>query len=392
MKQLTSVKKLVIAYYAMTVLFTLYSCNKYAEISPAKTNGPLSSQASNSSVLIKTNVKIEIGGVIYENVDAHIKVSGYDSLDALQWAKDYNFEGPEDNVLEIAGGYDHYSIQLVNKWGINDLQSEIPGKAIQDGKADGPLPVTYVLGGSKNAKRLLSYVTSREINSPTGNIYQTDSRTAYTYNFDGSLRFVQHETFNTQTNQFEEISIDIFSHAGTAVSNIKTYLDSQLHSEFQYSYGAENKIKQILYSDGGLIWTQVSTADFNKGSLSASYSLSNGNSFSYGFDFQLKNIVRDKTIQSGQLCNQGSFTYDKNINPFRHLGYVDFNFLNWSANNKLTEDVQYMTCSYPTLIPISHEYTYDDDGYPVTKITTYKSGTGENSNSLRHTKIEFFYE
>jgi hypothetical protein len=103
-------------------------------------------------------------------------------------------------------------------------------------------------------------------------------------------------------------------------------------------------------------------------------------------------------VQAGQICNTGTYKYDKNINPLRHLGYLDFDLQNWSANNKLTEDVHYKACGFPTLIPLKHDYTYDPDGYPVRKITTYKSGSfdGESnpdsSTPPRHSKVEFYYE
>ena len=72
------------------------------------------------------------------------------------------------------------------------------------------------------------------------------------------------------------------------------------------------------------------------------------------------------------------------------LGYKDFSVQNWSVNNRLTDHVNYSACSFPTLIPVSYEYTYDQDGYPVAKVTSYKSGDG--SVSRYHSKQTFVYE
>jgi len=351
---------------------------------------------SNSEVLIKTNVKIEIGGVLYENVDAQIRVSGYDSYNGLQWTKDFNFTGPDDNVLAIQNGYHHYSIELLDKWGIHDIQSDIPAQAIWDSRVDGPLPTTYVLAGSKNAKKLSSYITSFEVDAPGGGtVFRLDSKVQYRYNNSEELENIRHQSYNSQTSQFEEASLDVFTHEGAFVSHITTYLLGKLYSDYDYQYGVENKVTLTMHYNNELVLTQSSATNQTNDHMNVSYSSSNGNAFKYEFDILLKNIVNDKTTQSSQLCNQGNYQYDKNINPFRHLGYADFNFQNWSANNKVTEDVHYLACGFPTLIPVSHSYTYDQEGYPLEKITTYKIGSLDGDvppQTTRQLKTQFYYQ
>jgi hypothetical protein len=362
----------------------------YSNFGVGGTNG-------SSEVLIKTNVKIEIGGVLYENVDAQISVSGYDSYNGLKWTKDYSFTGPDDNVLAIQSGFHHYSIELRDKWGIHDIQSDISAQAIWDGRADGPLPVTYVLAGSKNAKKLSSYVTSFEVDGPGGStVFQPESRILYHYNTNDELESINHQSYNQQTLQFEEASLDVFTHEGAGVSHITTYLLGKLYSDYDYQYGIENKVTLTMHYNNELVLTQSSATNETNDHIIVSYSLSNGNAFKYEFDILLKNIVSDKTTQSSQICSEGNFSYDRNINPFRHLGYTDFDFQNWSANNKVTEDVHYMACGFPTLIPVSHSYTYDQDGYPLEKITTYKIGSFDGGNippeTTRQQKIQFYYQ
>ena len=362
----------------------------YSNFGVGGTNG-------NSDVLIKTNVKIEIGDVLYENVDAQIRVSGYDSYNSLQWTKDFDFTGPDDNVLAIQDGYHHYSIELLDKWGIHDMQTDITAQAIWDGRADGPLPVTYVLAGSKNAKKLSSYITSSEVDAPGGGtVFRPESRVLYHYNASDDLEHINHQSYNSQTSQFEETSLDVFTHQGAVVSHITTYLFGKLYSDYDYQYGVENKIAFTMHFNKEMVLTQSSAINEANDHMIVSYSLSNGNAFKYEFDILLKNIASDKTTQSSQHCHYGNFQYDKNINPFRHLGYNDFDFQNWSANNKVTEDVHYLACGFPTLIPVSHSYTYDQDGYPVEKITTYKIGSFDGGNTppetTRQQKIQFYYK
>jgi hypothetical protein len=343
-------------------------------------------------VLVKVQVIIVVGEVPYGNLDAHIRVKGFDASNVIQWMKEYDFVGLND-ILEIKNGFHHYSIELVDKWGINDVQSEISGKDVWDFRADGPLPQTVALGGSKNAKKLSSYVTSHEVNMPGADIaYQFDSRVLYTYNGDGSVATIHHEIYNDQTSRFEEEKVETFTYDNGSgyVSKIAVTLNGKPYQEYKYEYGLKTKI--TLTSSDGFVTTQITSVnrETNSPNFFVNYSFSNGQSFLYEFDLRFRNIANDKTIKSGELCEQGSYTYDKYINPFKHLGYIDFDLQNWSASNKVTEDVDYIACSFPTLIPLSHSYSYNQDGYPVTKITTYRSG---NSNtSPHHSKIDFYYE
>ena len=83
-------------------------------------------------------------------------------------------------------------------------------------------------------------------------------------------------------------------------------------------------------------------------------------------------IKSDKTTRGSTLCSQGTYDYDKGINPFSHLGYVDFLLRNYSINNRIAEQVDYIGCSFPSFIPEFTDYNYDGDGYPTTATKHYK--------------------
>lgn len=348
-----------------------------------------------SDILVKTNVKLEIGGILYEDVDAQIRVSGYDTYNKLQWTKDFSFTGPADNVLAVPNGHHHYSIELLDKWGIQDIQSDILAETLFKGRADGPLPVTYTLAGSKDAKKLSHYITYVEATGADGSVtYRPETRVLYNYDAAGLLNRIRYENYNSQTSSFEESRYDNFTYNGASVSKITTYLDEKLYTESLYEYGIENKITLIMYYDRGLMLTQTTSVNEDNNRITANYKLSDGSSFRYEFDAPYKNIADDMTSR-GELCNKGIYKYDKYINPFRHLGFMDFNFQNWSINNKVTEDVQYFACGFPSLIPVSHSYLYDEDGYPLRKITTYKAGSAEgepSSDAKGRIETDYFYQ
>lgn len=370
-------KKLINPLIFCASMFFLGACDKDDDMSPGDSD----------VVLIATTVKVEIGGVLYENVDALLRAKGYDASNAVQWTKDYEFTGPHD-TLEIKNGLHHYSLELVDKWGINDIQADILAKDLWAGRVGGPMPVTYGLGGAKEAKKLASYVSyALDIDFDS----QPSTRTSYEYNEAGQLRVVRHANYNPETEQFQTMDADSFVYENNLLSKIMYVVNGEATVKYEYKYGVDDKvIYSIVDEDGNpLLFTRTSTKDNTGGKVNALYSISNGNSYSYQFDVLYKNIVSDKTQQSGQVCNEGTYQYDKNINPFRHLGYVDFNYLNLSINNELKDNVEYKACSFPGAIPDFYSYEYDNEGYPTKKITTYKTN-GEGLAS--HTEIRFYYE
>ncbi|WP_276371588.1 hypothetical protein [Chryseolinea sp. H1M3-3] len=345
-----------------------------------------------ANVSLKCNVKIDIGGVHYENVDATLRVKGYDISNSVRWTKDYNFVGPEDNIIAIKNGFHHYSIELVDTWGVSAVVSDIPAQTIWEGRADGPQPHTYALVGSKAAKKLTSLITSREVNVPTGITYQPESRTFFVYKGDGRLDQIRYELFNAQTMQFEEFTTENFTYEGTRVSKIVGRQQGKYFKELNYTYGEQDKIVETNLNSG-ITTTLVVTNNEDTHNGSVAFTFSNGNSFRYDFNTSFNNIVSDQIIKAGQLCSKGIYAFDKQINPFRHLGYLDVQFRNWANNNKLTERVDHQACVFPTLIPVSYDYTYDSDGYPTKQITSYKSGFGDaDPVSPYHSKAEFYYE
>jgi hypothetical protein len=234
------------------------------------------------------------------------------------------------------------------------------------------------------------------VDTPDGStVFRPESRVIYHYNAAGQLENIHYESYNSTKSQFEESSVDIFTYTGTAVSHITSYLLGKLYADYDYQYGSVNKITETMHYDNELVWTQASATNEVNDHMTVNNTFSNGRSFKYEFDILFKNNIRDKDIQGAELCNKGDYQYDKYINPFRHLGYTDINFRNWSVNNKLLEDVHYLACGFPTLVPVYHEYLYDEDGYPTNEITTYKGGSFDGDavpNTTRQSETVFYYQ
>ena len=79
----------------------------------------------------------------------------------------------------------------------------------------------------------------------------------------------------------------------------------------------------------------------------------------------------------------GSYTYDHNINPYVHMSWPDLYLSHESRNNVVAQQKNYGG-AYPSGDPYKFAYQYDADGYPTSKITTYKSVfTGEDLYTTR---------
>src|SRR5579872_1435342 len=99
-------KKVIITLFTFSAL-ALPQCNKE--------NAAPTSQ--NVSVLV--NVQLEVGKFVYQNLEATIEVKGFDANNIEKWSKSYSYAGPQDNILSVKKGFDHYSIST-EKWGVSN--------------------------------------------------------------------------------------------------------------------------------------------------------------------------------------------------------------------------------------------------------------------------------
>jgi hypothetical protein len=134
------------------------------------------------SVKLKANVKLAVGSILYENVDARITISGYDVNGAKKWNEVFQYTGPVDNELPVKFGFHHYKIET-DKWGVHDEQT-ITSNELWNGRADGLAPVTYVLAGNVTTKKLDYYVESYQL---SGLGFEPQMKVQYVYDDVGKM-------------------------------------------------------------------------------------------------------------------------------------------------------------------------------------------------------------
>lgn len=331
------------------------------------------------TIPILIEVKLLVGEFLYENIETVIHVKGYDVDGNEKWSSDFPYASFLKQSLSINSGYSHYTISM-EKWGVTDTQT-ITAKELSDGRADGPNPVTYGLGGKVSI--IKKPIISFEYWEGPNNTFPVTSRTEYEYSGDGKImRMTSYQNYSTDSTAKIPTYYKVFTYLGVTgrLSKITDYLSSNnsILKEDTYEYGVDGSLLRITEvgpgNNGPVTGVMSLSFDETNTHATASYQYSNGGGFDYSFDYFLKNIVDDKTTRPGELCSQGAYSYDRNINPFKHLGYVSYAFDNYSANNKVSEDVNYLACAFPTLIPESYTYEYDNMGYPTKKVTHYKGG------------------
>lgn len=346
------------------------------------------------TIQMKIKVHLQVGEVLYQDVNSAVKIQGLDSLNNVKWSQNFAYTGPIENELALKPGYHHYTAEI-NQWGIQD-KFTVTHENLISSRADGPSPVTFILGGTTQPKKISSYINYSEVadaNNSGTTYLRPDFKVEYEYGFNGKVSKMKFLNYSTETLTFEPLRYFTFTYDGTRVSKIIGYLspDNTLYIEDNYTYDTNNNVLSIVEKNFGTgITSQVNlTYQYPNNIVRADYTLSNGASFTYEFDYSYKNIVTDMTARFGGTCSEGTYTYDKNINPLRHVGYIDFLLRDFSINNRLTENVNYIACAFPSLIPESYSYEYDVDGYPTTSTKYYKRNS---AGGQAVTQTKYFYQ
>jgi hypothetical protein len=234
-----------------------------------------------------------------------------------------------------------------------------------------------------NTSRKLDYYVESYQLSDLG--FQAEMKVQYDYDNSGKLTKQTFFGYNPTSNAVEELRHFNFSYVDGKVDKIRGYLVNVITAYIEDSYeylsnGKTSKITEKNFAAGVNSEVNFNYDEANK--VKANYTFSNGGSFEYEISSVSGNIASDKTTKGSELCSNGNYTYDTKVNPFSKLGYIDYSFSNFSGNNKLTESANYIGCAFPSLVPESYSYEYDDAGYPTTATTIYKNKTGKSQKKF----------
>lgn len=234
------------------------------------------------------------------------------------------------------------------------------------------------------ALKLDYYIESFDIQ---GLGFQPQLKVQYKYNISGKLEGYTVFSYNPNSSMMEEQRSFVFSYDDQRVNKIEGFFvnTSTPYIAYTYQYLPDTRVSKITENNYSAQLFSEANFSYNADSVQVTYTFSNGGSFEYYFTYTSENVLADKTTRGSELCSDGTYSYDQHINPFKDLGYVDYLLTNLSVNNKLTENVNYVSCAFPSLVPQSYTYEYNSSGYPTVATTFYKSGSAKSQK-------KFFYK
>ncbi len=332
----------------------------------------------NTASKIKLKLAMKVGEIDYDDMPGTV----------LYFAWDEN-QQRSGNYIPLAGGINELELSgtarrhqfLLTKWGqtyeLNVLKKEV--------KADS----VYILGGVKQAKKLLSELTYKLV----GNNYVAESKNTYSYNRDGKLAGVDYYLKKADNSPYLAMK-DQFQYSNSKLEKIIRLDEKNNESgSTSFSYNAYGKVNGI-----------VELADNIRTTASVSYNHSPETGLTeVGFEYVYShnnilmryhqryyqgNLLSDNSNTSHHNTETGQYSHDNNINPYAHMGWFNLFLSNQSKNNLIRQSKAYQN-SYPVALAYDFHYKYDADGYPIELIRHYKSYI--NNQFLYTTKTVFNY-
>jgi hypothetical protein len=216
------------------------------------------------------------------------------------------------------------------------------------------------------------------------NSFKLIDATTYSYSDQGRLESSLYSFYNASTQQFTPFSRKAFTHdsQGRVTLIEATIINTDVEESVLYRYRADGTLASMHFSSN--VDADVAVSYLPGDTLQAVYLYSNGTSFTYRAFMKDGNPEYEKTINAdNKISDESAKTFDDHINPYSLLGYIDYVFINYSKNNPLHTTSQYYE-SFPTAIPESYEYTYNDAGLPLTQIVTFKSGDATRKSQIKY--------
>lgn len=233
------------------------------------------------------------------------------------------------------------------------------------------------LGGSKAAKKLKMEEAFTFIPA-TGN-YQPQGKTLYKYDGSGRLLRVLYYQKFPQHADLQLTLVDKFVYEASGrldrIDRFDASKDTTVvpASFTAFNYDGQGRVAQIYNNQTTETAARVSYGIENGfATINLAYYFGNNASMNYTMKFRGGNKVADGARSSTGAGESGTYTYDSNINPYVHMSWPDLYLSHESKNNVVAQQKSYGG-AYPSGDPYKFEYQYDADGYPTSKITTYKS-------------------
>jgi hypothetical protein len=331
---------------------------------------------ANPYMKVKLKAIMRIGNIVYDSLPASLRLTTWNDKGEMTTTYSHLNAGVNEvQVLKAAAKYEF----VVSKWGTND--------AITLKKEDLDLNTIYILGGSKEAKKLKSERVYKQVNG----VDVPESKTDYFYEAGGMLSKIEYwqkrkdnSTYLAMMDEFEYTN-------GRATRIVRTDKETRaVITTTSFAYDNVGKVTSIAQDDNGFQTNATVEYFYTVTPQIKIHYTYPSRTFDMNYYMTLRggNMIESLAATSHNNTETGRYSYDFNINPYVHMKWPNLFLSNNSLHNVTSQQKEYYG-SYPTADPYSFQYTYDADGYPTQVIKNFKSPV--NGNYLFSTKTVFVY-
>ena len=360
-------------YFLLLTLTALTACQKKDYLpapaaeptQPGQPSGGVQQPGVDSATL-QLKLAIKVGDVLYDSVPYTAYITSFHGAQQVNYQ---NFDLPGGTQkITLYGTHDRYHIK-VTKWGLSDeitvTKQELQTKGV------------ITLGGTKAAKKLQKEEVFTFI--PATGTYQAQGKTLYKYDGAGRLlRAIYYQKY-PQHAELKLTLVDKFVYEASGRLDRIDRFDADRDTTMvpasftAFNYDGQGRVAQIYNNQTTETAARVSYGIENGfATIGLAYYFGNNTSMNYTMKFRGGNKVADGARSSTGAGEGGTYTYDSNINPYVQMAWPDLYLSHESKNNVVAQQKSYGG-AYPSGDPYKFEYQYDGDGYPTSKITTYRS-------------------
>ena len=186
---------------------------------------------------IKMKAIMQIGDVLYDHIPASLRITTWN--DKGEITTTYSSLNPGVNEIQVLKSATKFEF-LVSKWGTND--------AITIERQDLDVNTVYILGGSKESKKLSSERVFKIINGRE----VADTKTDYFYDIDGNLLKIDYWMKKPDNSNFLS-AVEWFTYDGGRLSKIEkvNVENNTVIKETRFTYNAQGKLTNMVEKANG---------------------------------------------------------------------------------------------------------------------------------------------
>ncbi|ULQ52708.1 hypothetical protein [Flavihumibacter fluvii] len=327
---------------------------------------------------IRIRTAIRIGSVLYDSIPSSLMYRTWDEQQLLKTR--FISLAAGTNTLKLDSNAVKHEL-VVTKWG-QDYKLDLLNSDVKNDDL-------YIFGGNKEAKKLKSELTAKLVNGK----YVAESKTSYFYNGSNQLEKINYYKKRPDNTPYLAM-YDDFKYNNNQVDKITRFDESNNSvGSTTFTYNELGKVAGIRESFQN-VQTEVSAVHneipgTNLYGVELQYRYSNtSNGMRYYQRYVAGNLMEDNSVTDNYSTEVGVYTFDNNINPYIHIGWLDL-FLSNQSKNNMTSKVKSYYGNYPIVVEYGLIYKYDTEGYPIELVKSYRSYlTGEH---LYTTKTIYLY-